>query len=107
MFNSLNKLTSIFNSQNNTKQKEEKTTVDNTSTIIQLSIWQITIPLCLVLVFGIGNWTWTASSMVEGRYLFYLDISRERIKVRTDVDKRDNGSSDENVGEETKETTQL
>jgi hypothetical protein len=30
--------------------------------------------------------------MVEGRYLFDLDISRERIKLRTDVDKREGHS---------------
>ncbi len=50
-------------------------------------IWQITLPLCVVMIFGIG--ALTAFYMVEGRYLFDLDISRERIKMRTDVDKRE------------------
>ena len=39
------------------------------------------------MIFGIG--ALTAFYMVEGRYLFDLDISRERIKMRTDVDKRE------------------
>ncbi len=55
--------------------------------IRQFPIWQITFPLCLVLIFGIA--AFTAFSMVEGRYLFDLDISPERIKLRTDVDKRE------------------
>jgi hypothetical protein len=50
-------------------------------------VWQITLPLCMVMIFGIG--ALTAFYMVEGRYLFDLDITRERIKIRTDVDKRE------------------
>ncbi|BAZ23251.1 hypothetical protein NIES4073_41390 [Kalymmatonema gypsitolerans NIES-4073] len=50
-------------------------------------VWQITLPLCMVMIFGIG--ALTAFYMVEGRYLFDLDISRERIKIRTEVDKRE------------------
>lgn len=50
-------------------------------------IWQITMPLCIVLIFAIGSLT--ASSMVEGRYLFDLVVSREHIRIKTDVDKRE------------------
>lgn len=50
-------------------------------------IWQITFPLCVVLIFGIG--ALTAFYMVEGRYVFDLDLNRERLKLRTDVDKRE------------------
>ena len=56
----------------------------------RLPIWQITLPLGAVLIFGIG--AFTAFSMVEGRYLFDLDINREGIKIRTDVDKREDSS---------------
>lgn len=56
-------------------------------------IWQITVPLCTVLIFAIGSLT--AYSMVEGRYLFDLFVSREQIRIRTDVDKRESGSAKE------------
>jgi hypothetical protein len=54
-------------------------------------IWQITVPLCTVLIFAIG--ALTAYSMVEGRYLFDLFVSREQIRIRTDVDKRGSSSA--------------
>ena len=50
-------------------------------------VWQITLPLCVVIIFSIG--ALTTIYMVEGRYLFNLDISGERIKIITDVDKRE------------------
>ncbi len=56
-------------------------------------VWQITLPLCVVMIFGIG--ALTAFYMVEGRYLFDLDISGERIKMRTDVDKRESNPAQE------------
>jgi hypothetical protein len=56
-------------------------------------IWQITVPLCTVLIFAIGSLT--AYSMVEGRYLFDLSVSREQIRIRTDVDKRESSSAKE------------
>jgi hypothetical protein len=54
-------------------------------------IWQITVPLGVVLIFAIG--AFTAYSMVEGRYLFDLSINREQIRIRTDVDKRESSSA--------------
>ncbi|NEP02034.1 MAG: hypothetical protein F6K58_25930 [Symploca sp. SIO2E9] len=72
----------------------------------QFPIWQITLPLCVVVIFGIG--AFTAFYMVEGRYLFDLDISRERIKLTTDVDKREtNFPSDANEQGETGEIQSL
>jgi hypothetical protein len=50
-------------------------------------IWQITLPLCGVLIFGIG--ALTTIYMVNGRYLFDLEASPKRIKIKTDVDKRE------------------
>ena len=49
-------------------------------------IWQVTMPLGVVLIFAIGSLS--AYFMVEGRYLFDLHMSREQIRIRTDVDKR-------------------
>jgi hypothetical protein len=67
-------------------------------------VWQITLPLCVVMIFGIG--ALTAFYMVEGRYLFDLDISRERIKMRTDVDKREsNPAQDTTKQGETEKST--
>lgn len=64
-------------------------------------IWQITLPLCVVMIFGIG--ALTAFYMVEGRYLFDLDISRERIKMRTDVDKRESNPTQDTTKQSTTE----
>jgi hypothetical protein len=61
-------------------------------------IWQITVPLCIVLIFAIGSLT--AYSMVEGRYLFDLTVSREQIRIRTDVDKREGSSTEDGEGVE-------
>ncbi|WP_283758695.1 hypothetical protein [Roseofilum casamattae] len=63
----------------------------------KLPIWQITFPLCVVLIFGIG--AFAAFHMVEGRYLFDVDISPDRIKIRTDVDKRDRPSLPDKIAE--------
>ena len=52
-----------------------------------LSLWHISFPLCVVLIAAIGSLT--AHSMVKGRYLFDLSISKERIRIQTDVDKRE------------------
>jgi hypothetical protein len=49
-------------------------------------IWQITLPFCLVTIFGAG--IIAASHINEGRYIFDVDISFQGIKIRTDVDKR-------------------
>ena len=60
-------------------------------------IWQITFPLCAVLMFGIA--TFAALRMAEGRYIFDVNISRNGIKIRTDVDKRDRPSLPDKVAE--------
>lgn len=112
MPNLLNKLASTFRANNNTQQNKDKTNVvttpitaqnDHSQAVMQFPIWQITIPLCIVLIFGIG--ALTAHSMVEGRYLFDVDISRERIKVTTDIDKRESSPADDKTKEE--ETEEL
>lgn len=50
-------------------------------------LWQITLPLCIVLIFGIG--ALTTIYMVNGRYLFDLEFTRQGLRIRTDMDKRD------------------
>ncbi|MGE5658368.1 MAG: hypothetical protein ACM37W_17325 [Actinomycetota bacterium] len=52
-----------------------------------LPIWQITFPLCAIVIFGLG--AATTVYMVSGRYLFDLEVTPQRIKLQTDVDKRD------------------
>ncbi len=56
----------------------------------QFSIWQITFPLCGVLIFSIG--ALTTIHMIHGRYLFHFEITRQGMKILTDVDKRDSGN---------------
>ncbi|MDJ0517018.1 MAG: hypothetical protein QNJ74_12435 [Trichodesmium sp. MO_231.B1] len=56
----------------------------------QLSIWQITFPLCGVLIFSIG--ALTTIQMINGRYLFHLEVTPQGMKIITDVDKRDSGN---------------
>ena len=51
-------------------------------------IWQITLPLAGVLIFAIG--AITTIYMIYGRYLFELEASPQKVKITTDVDKRDN-----------------
>ncbi|MGD1807884.1 hypothetical protein ACP6PL_20950 [Dapis sp. BLCC M126] len=72
----------------------------------QLYIWQITFPLCGVLIFSIG--ALTTIQMINGRYLFHLEVTPQGMKIITDVDKRDsqNDSVQEiqvNVREEVQE----
>ena len=50
-------------------------------------IWQITLPLAGVLIFAIG--AITTIYMINGRYLFELEASPQKVKITTDVDKRD------------------
>lgn len=47
-------------------------------------IWQITFPLCIVLLAAITSLT--TYSIVKGRYLFDLSISQEQLRIRTDLD---------------------
>ncbi|MDE5084277.1 MAG: hypothetical protein O4859_24940 [Trichodesmium sp. St18_bin1] len=56
----------------------------------QLSLWQITFPLCGVIIFSIG--ALTTIQMINGRYLFHLELTPQRMKIITDVDKRDSGN---------------
>jgi hypothetical protein len=97
--------TSIYSVQATTQvhpEKRFKSTTDTPSTSspgetfvakTPFPIWQITVPLGIVLIFAIGSLT--AYSMVEGRYLFDLMVSREQIRIRTDVDKRESRSVEE------------
>lgn len=52
------------------------------------SIWGITLPLAGVLIFAIGMIG--AMYITDGRYLFILEASPEKIRIRNDVDKRNN-----------------
>ncbi|MGB7440920.1 MAG: hypothetical protein WA919_07620 [Coleofasciculaceae cyanobacterium] len=54
----------------------------------QFPLWQITLPLCGVLIFAIG--AFTAFHMVNGRYLFYIELTPQGLRIKTDVDKREN-----------------
>lgn len=56
----------------------------------QFSIWQITFPLCGVLIFSIG--AITTIYMINGRYLFHLEVTPKGMKITTDVDKRNSES---------------
>ncbi|BCL35086.1 hypothetical protein [Nostoc sp. MS1] len=51
------------------------------------SIWQITLPLCGVLIFALGYLT--TIYMINGRYFFHLEVSLKGVNVTTDVDKRE------------------
>jgi hypothetical protein len=71
-----------------TKRSSLECKIDKFSTVRQpFPIWQITVPLGVVLIFATGSLT--AYFMAEGRLLFDLYVSREQIKVRADVDKRE------------------
>lgn len=77
-------------------QRRVKTTVGTTPNLEQSScslikpqfpIWQITLPLCGVLIFAIG--AITTVYMINGRYLFHLKASPGGLEITTDVDKRE------------------
>lgn len=82
------------NTQNHLQKKIEVTS--STSSKIErnyspsirplIAICYIGVPLCIVLIAAIS--ALTAHSIVEGRYIFDLSISRDQIRMRTDVDKR-------------------
>jgi hypothetical protein len=57
----------------------------------QFPIWQVTLPLCGMLIYAIGSIT--TVYMINGRYLFYLKASPEGLEITTDVDKRENQPS--------------
>ncbi|AOX01661.1 hypothetical protein BJP34_21425 [Moorena producens PAL-8-15-08-1] len=50
-------------------------------------VWQISLPLCGVLIFVIG--AITTIYMINGRYLFHLKATPEGLEIITDVDKRE------------------
>jgi hypothetical protein len=54
-------------------------------------IWQITLPLCGVMIFTLGYLT--TIHMINGRYIFHLEASPKGINVTTDVDKRESRST--------------
>lgn len=106
MPNLLTKLASTIKAQKNTQQSDEKTNVVTTPVtaqnnhspeLIQFPVWQITMPLCTVVIFGIG--ALTAHSMVEGRYLFDVRMSPEEIRIKTDIDKRKISPADDHTEE--------
>ena len=53
-------------------------------------VWQLTLPLCGVLIFSIG--ALTTIHMINGRYLFHLEVTPKGLKITTDVDKRNSDS---------------
>ena len=52
-----------------------------------LTIWSITLPLCGLLMFGIG--CATTIYMVNGRYRIDVVVNAQGLQVKTDVDKRE------------------
>ena len=52
-----------------------------------LTIWSITLPLCGLLMFGMG--CATTIYMVEGRYRIDVALNTNGLRVKTDVDKRE------------------
>ena len=63
-------------------------------------LWQITLPLCAILIFCIG--AFTTIHMVNGRYLFDLEFTPQRLKIKTDVDKRDSKPTEKIVNKRPK-----
>ncbi|MGB3509802.1 MAG: hypothetical protein WBA93_11275 [Microcoleaceae cyanobacterium] len=56
----------------------------------QFPSWQLTLSLCGVLIFSIG--ALTTIHMINGRYLFHLEVTPQGMKIITDVDKRNSGN---------------
>ncbi|NEO94287.1 MAG: hypothetical protein F6K56_30490 [Moorea sp. SIO3G5] len=50
-------------------------------------VWQISLPLCGVLICAIG--AITTVYMINGRYLFHLKATPKGLEIMTDVDKRE------------------
>lgn len=61
-------------------------------------IWQISFPLAIVLIFALG--AVTAIFLVNGRYLFDLEATPQRVKIITDVDKRELVTPEPEITEE-------
>lgn len=49
-------------------------------------IWQITLPLSVVLIFAIG--AFTTIYMTNGGYIFLFEATPKKVRIRTDIDKR-------------------
>ena len=68
-----------------------------------LQLWQITLPFAGVLIFAIGMIG--AMYITDGRYLFQFEASPEKIRIRNDVDKRNNDPAQTIDKEENKKKT--
>lgn len=69
------------------------------------SLWQITLPLCGVLIFGIG--ALTTIHMVNGRYLFDLEVNPQQLKIKTDMDKRESKPAEGRIKQDERENPDL
>jgi hypothetical protein len=67
-------------------------------------IWQITLPLAGVLIFSIG--AITTIYTINGRYLFHFEASPQKVKITTEVDKRDSNQEKTTTKPEKKEKSQ-
>ena len=65
---------------------------------IPKGLWQITLPLMTVMIFGLG--CITAIYMTNGKYRFEVDINRDGIKLQTNMDKTNKGDRSSEVDEE-------
>lgn len=52
-----------------------------------LGLWQITLPLCGLLIIGMG--CLTSIYMVNGRYRVDIAVNTKGFRIKTDVDKRE------------------
>ncbi|KOP25052.1 hypothetical protein AMR41_16670 [Hapalosiphon sp. MRB220] len=52
-----------------------------------LSIWQISLPICAVLMFAIC--AYTTIYMVDGRYRVEIGVNINGLIIKTDVDKQE------------------
>jgi heme-binding NEAT domain protein len=58
-------------------------------------VWQISLPLCTVIIFAIASLT--TIYMVNGRYRFNVEITPQGLKIKTDVDKRESNPTKDKV----------
>ncbi|MCC5638651.1 hypothetical protein LC593_23020 [Nostoc sp. CHAB 5844] len=50
-------------------------------------IWQVTLPLCAVLMFGMG--AYTTVYMVNGQYRVEISANLHGLNIKTDIDKKE------------------
>jgi hypothetical protein len=67
--------------------------------------WQISLPLCTVIIFAIASLT--TIYMVNGRYRFNVEITPQGLKIKTNVDKRESNPVKDNVKLNTKNNPDL